>query len=86
MENKKNIKWLYSSINPNQISNRVRGAVLALAGALILVGNALGVPLTEEGIAILAGQAGAAAGSLWFFWGLLMWVVSKVTGSDVREK
>lgn len=70
MDNKKN--WLKSSISPEQVSNTVRGFVLAMTGVLIFFGQALGLPFSDTGVAMFAQQLSMAAGSLWFLYGLAM--------------
>ena len=64
--------WLKSSQSPDQISNTVRGFVLAFSGAILAIGHLIGVPLTETGVAQAASQLGLAAGAIWFFYGVFM--------------
>ena len=65
-------------MNPEQVSNSVRGAVLAVSSLLLLVANVAGVPLLESDVMTFATQLGSAAGALWFFYGLAMKVVMRV--------
>lgn len=70
-------KYLQSSMNPDQVSNTVKGFVLALSGVLVLVLNHLGVNITNEDITGLASQLGIVAGSIWFIWGLIMKILMR---------
>lgn len=74
MENKR-MGWIQSSMNPEEISNTVKGAVLALSGTILLVAKLLDLPFTESDIAELASQLGIGAGAVWFVYGLVMKLV-----------
>lgn len=66
---------LSSSIDPQQLSTMVSGAILT-AGALIIgVLGYFGVPFTDTQVGELATNLGVAAGSLWFLYGLIRKVV-----------
>lgn len=64
--------WLQSSQSPEQIANTVRGAVLLASGVIVVIAHALGLPILDGDVAFAAGQLGAAAGGLWFVFGLIM--------------
>lgn len=64
--------WLASSQNPTQISNTVKGAVLAASSVIVFLGaHFLHITLTAGDVTALATQLGALAGVIWFFYGLL---------------
>lgn len=67
--------WLQSSMNPEEVSNTVRGAVLALSGTLILVAKVFDFPLTESDVVTLSAQLGAGAGAVWLVYGLVMKII-----------
>lgn len=64
--------WLQSSQSPEQVSNSIRGAVLLASGVLVVIAHAFGLPIMDGDVAYAAGQLGAAAGGLWFVFGLIM--------------
>lgn len=68
MQNRK-FGALSSSINPEQLSARVSGAILMFSSLVILVANWIGFPLAESQVAELAQQAGMAVGGMWFLFG-----------------
>lgn len=71
---------MQSSMDPTQVSNRVRGIVLLSAGAIIWgAGYLFSLPLTMEDVTELAGVAGMAAGSAWALWGAILALLTWVT-------
>lgn len=71
--------WLQSSQDPTQVSNAVRGAVLSASAVIIFVAaQFFHVQLSANDVISLATEAGALAGAIWFFYGLLMKGVVKV--------
>ena len=77
--NKKLGAWAASSSNPEDISNRVKGIVLALSSVIILVAAQIfQVQLTANDVVSLASSLGALAGAIWAIWGagiaLVRWI------------
>ena len=71
--------WASSSADPEQISNRVKGVVLALSSIIIFVAaNFLNINLSAQDVIDLATQLGAIAGLLMTIYGsglaLIRWV------------
>lgn len=66
-----------SSTNPEEIANRVKGAVLALSSVIILVAAHLfGVTLNASDIVMLATEVGAVAGAVWTIYGFCIWALA----------
>lgn len=64
--------WLASSTNPSQVSNTVRGAVLAASSFIIfLAAQLFHIQLGAHDVVALATELGALAGSMWFLYGLI---------------
>lgn len=71
--------WLQSSADPTTVSNTVRGAVLAASGVIIFAATQfLHITLSANDVVSLATELGTLAGTLWFFYGLLMKGVVKM--------
>ena len=70
--------WLKSSQNPAQVSNTVRGSILAVAGIILLFSQYFGLPYTETDIVEFASQIGVSVGALWAIYGLVMKGVMKI--------
>lgn len=68
---------LSSSEDPQKLADTVKGFILAFAAVIMVIGAKLGLPLTENGIAVFAQQLGLAVGSLWFLFGLVKKAVVK---------
>lgn len=68
---------LSSSEDPQKLADTVKGFILAFSAILMVIGTKLGVPLTENQIALFAEQLGLAIGSLWFLYGLIKKIVIK---------
>lgn len=65
--------WLQSSQDPEQVSNTVRGAVLAASGLIIFFAAQLfHIQLGAQDVVALATEIGTLAGALWFFYGIIM--------------
>lgn len=62
---------LSSSVNPEQLSATVSGAILAFAGIIIAVAQYFNAPLSHDQIAVFAQQAGTSVGFLWMLYGIL---------------
>jgi hypothetical protein len=69
---------LSSSVNPEQLSTTVSGAILSVSALLIWGANLLDVPLTQNQIAAFATQAGLALGGLAFIYGVVRKLVVTV--------
>jgi hypothetical protein len=76
MENKFGI--LSSSVNSDQLSATVSGAILSVAALIIMLGKAFGIEIASDQITTFASQAGLAAGSLWFLYGAIRKVIVKI--------
>lgn len=68
---------LSSSDDPQKLADTVKGLILTFSAIIMVVGTKLGLPLTENSIAVFAEQIGLAAGSLWFLYGLVKKAVVK---------
>lgn len=67
-----------SSSDPTEISNRVKGIVLALSGVIIFVaGNFFNITLNPQDIVDLATSFAMIAGAIWTIWGALLAVIRK---------
>lgn len=70
MKDKKLAGWAASSSNPEEVSNRVKGIILALSSIIIFLGtNLFGINLSPQDVVDLAGQLGVVAGFIWGLWG-----------------
>jgi Sec-independent protein secretion pathway component TatC len=66
-----------SSSDPTEISNRVRGAILASSGLIIFgAAHLFNITLTPDDILELASQASVVAGALWSIYGVGIWLVN----------
>jgi len=73
MANRKLSGFLASSSNPEEISNRVKGLVLAFSSVIIFAAAQLfGVQLSAGDVVSLATQLGAVSGLLWSLYGALL--------------
>lgn len=73
MEKKKLGALVASSSDPTEISNRVKGIVLALSSVIILVAaQILHVQLTANDVLVLATEVGTVAGAVWAIWGFIL--------------
>ena len=62
--------WAASSADPAEVSNRVKGIILALSSVVILVAaNVFGISLSADNVVELATYIGTLAGALWTVWG-----------------
>lgn len=73
-----------SSTNPNEIADRVKGAILAMSGILLIVLPLAGISVSAEQITTFAGQLGVAAGALWTLYGFGKWAVAFFT--EIKEQ
>lgn len=65
-----------SSEDPTEISNRVKGVVLALSSVIILVGTQFfHVTLSANDVVSLASSLGTIAGAIWAVWGGILALV-----------
>lgn len=62
---------LSSSINPEQLSATVSGAILSVAGLIVFGAHYLGFPLADNQVSDFAQQAGISIGFLWMCFGLV---------------
>lgn len=73
-------KWLQSSVDPTEISNRVKGAVLACSSVIILVVTQIfHIGLTGNDVISLATEAGTVAGAIWTVFGSILWLMKWVS-------
>ena len=62
-----------SSVNAEDISNRVKGFTLAMSSIIILVAVKLfGIQLQAQDVASLASELGAVSGAVWVIYGFGM--------------
>ena len=79
--------WLSSSQNPDEVANKIKGAIL-VASSLIIMSAAyfFHITLTASDIVTLATQIGAVAGSVWAIYGailnLITWFSKLAPGSN----
>jgi hypothetical protein len=69
--------WLSSSQNPDQVANKVRGAIL-VASSLIIMGAAylFHITLSASDIVTLATEIGATAGAVWTVYGVVLNIIT----------
>jgi len=70
---------LSSSEDGSKLADTVKGLILTLSAVIMVVGTKLGLPLTENNIALFAEQLGLAIGSLWTLYGLVKKLAVKVS-------
>lgn len=76
--------WAQSSQNPEEVSKRVKGLVLALSGVIIWVaGQFLGIQITADNVVELAGLLGGLAGIATSLYGGILALVTWI--AKVRE-
>lgn len=62
--------WAASSANPEDVSNRVKGVVLALSSVIIFIAaQFLNITLTAADVVALATSLGTVAGAIWTIYG-----------------
>ena len=67
-----------SSQNPQEISNRVKGIVIALSSLIIFVaGNIFNINLQPTDVTDIATQLGGVIGAIWTIYGGIMALVAK---------
>ena len=67
-----------SSVDPTEISNRVKGIVLGLSGVIIFIaGNFFNINLQPADIVDLATQLAMIAGAIWTIWGGILALIRK---------
>ena len=77
MSEKRLAGWAASSQNPEEISNRVRGAVTALSSIIILVAATFfQVQLNASDVIQLGTSLGAIVGLIWSLYGALIALVT----------
>lgn len=70
---------LSSTENPDQIANRVKGAILAASSVIIfLAGFFLHIQLNANDVIQIASELGAVAGAIWTVYGFILWVVASI--------
>lgn len=69
--------WLQSSQDPEQVANKVKGAILA-ASSIIIFGTAqlFHITLSANDIISLATESGTIAGAVWAIYGAILHLVS----------
>lgn len=68
--------WAASSADETEISNRVKGIVLALSGLIIIIAQQFfGIALSGEDVISLATGLGTVAGLMWALWGAILALV-----------
>lgn len=77
-------KWLQSSVDPTQVSNRVRGLSVLLGGALVWVFTQLGQTITPDQISEIFDLIGTIAGAVASAYGLVQIVYGAILALLVR--
>ena len=73
-----------SSQNPEELSNRVKGVILALSSVIIFLGSKFfNITLTGDDVVSIATQISAVVGAVWTIYGAGLALVSKWT--EVRK-
>jgi len=68
--------WAASSSSPTEVSNRIKGIVMAGSSLVVLLGSRFfGLELTTENVMELSTQLGALGGAGWAVWGAVMALV-----------
>ena len=69
--------WAASSQDPAEVSNKIRGTILALSSVIIfLAAQFFQITLTANDIVTLATQIGAIAGLVWGIYGAFLQLVT----------
>lgn len=69
--------WLQSSQNPDEIANKVKGAILAASSIIILVAmNIFHISLNASDVATLSAEVGTMAGAIWAIYGCVLNLVT----------
>lgn len=78
MNDKKLAGWASSSVKPEEVSNRVKGIVLALSSIIIFMfANLFQINLNANDIVDVANILGLVAGATWTLWGAGIMLVKK---------
>lgn len=76
---KKLAGWAASSASPEEVSNRVKGAILAASGLIVFVATSIfQVQLSSADVIDLASQVSVIAGAVWAIWGAGVAIVRKI--------
>jgi len=76
MANKRLKGWAASSASPEEVSSRIKGAVLASAGIIVwFLVSFFNVNITVDNIIELAPLLGTLGGAVWTVWGAIMSIV-----------
>lgn len=68
---------LSSSQNPDEIANKVKGAILLASSVVIFFASkAFGLTLTAGDVTQLATEVGGVAGAVWMIYGVVLHLVS----------
>ena len=77
MNQTKQFGAITSSIDPTQVSNTVKGLVVAFSGVIILVAQQFfHITLSANDIISLATELSVGAGAVWTIYGLIMKVLA----------
>lgn len=69
--------WLQSSQSPDQVANKVRGAILAFSSIIILVAaQFFHIQLNAGDVVSLASEASIAVGAIWTIYGVVLHIVT----------
>lgn len=69
--------WAASSQDPTEVSNKIRGTILALSSIIIfLAAQFFHITLTANDIVMLATQIGTVAGMVWAVYGAVLQLVT----------
>jgi len=79
MENKRLKGWAASSASPEEVSNRIKGVLLAGSGAIVwFLVTVFNLEITVDNFVTLVPLIGTLGGSIWAVWGALMALLRKV--------
>lgn len=64
--------WAASSADPTEVSNRIKGAILAASAIIIFVAaSAFHITLTPDNVVAFATDMSMIGGAIWAVWGIL---------------
>ena len=73
----KKYRALTSSQNPEQIANKVKGAILLASSVVIfLAAKLFGITLSANDVTALTTEVGAVAGAVWVIYGSILHLVA----------
>lgn len=84
MNNKKLGAWAASSSNPEEVSTRIKGLVVAGSAIIIFLGaQFFNIQLSGEDVVAIGTQLGMVGGAIWSVYGAGLWLVRFVASKKV---